>query len=170
MILLFTLGALLGVAASVILWQRETIYFIMNPDRIQVKSAGEIQEALYSGEAGGIRRLPDGGLEYSLLGGTVALSVSFEGDSLSRMNAAFNIYSIPVKTVSGALKQAHSVLSPYLGAPEINALCAVIAWEMPGATTSNSMDYRRQFGAYTVSVGGSLVSGDARVTVERSSP
>ncbi len=147
-----------------LVWQRETIYYITHTDRIEVKSAAEIQNALRSGGYSDLRS-SDGEWAYSLLDGTIALNVTFTGDELSRMDAAFNFFSIPIKTISGALKQAHSVLSPYLNPPEINALCAIIAWEMPGYTSAETINYRREIGAYTLTVKGSLVTGDASVSV-----
>lgn len=116
------------------------------------------------GDYGSVYASEDG-LSYSILDGTIALNVAFAGGELSRMDAVFNVYSIPIKTISNALKQAHFILSPYLTPPEINALCALIALEMPGYTTANEMDYRRQIGGYTVTVSGSLVTGNASVSV-----
>ncbi|MDR1691966.1 MAG: hypothetical protein LBR72_01280 [Oscillospiraceae bacterium] len=137
-----------------------------NPDKITVKSASEIQETLRErgfGETG------DGRFAYSLLDGTVAVAAAFAGDELSSMDAVFNLYAVPVKTVSGALREAHGVLAPYLTPPEINALCAILAWEIPGQTSSDAIRYQRTIGAYTVSVNGSLITGDASVGVTKNS-
>ena len=145
------------------LWQRETIYYILHPNKIQIKSADEIKTALLSGEYGAVEDRA-GVLRYRVLDGSVEVGVTLD-NTLLRLDAAFNAYGIPVGGVPDALRKARFVLSPYLSAPEVKALSVLISTELPGLVTSAGIEYSRGVGGHTVFVAGSMDTGDMVVTV-----
>ncbi|MDR0324988.1 MAG: hypothetical protein LBI19_02690 [Oscillospiraceae bacterium] len=163
MILLCVLGTLLVSLAILAVWQRETLYFVFNPDRIQAKSADEIREALLSGDYGAVED-SGGVLTYRVLDGTVQVGVTLD-QTLQRLDARFNAYNIPISGISDALSKANVVLSPYLSPPEVKALGILISMELPGYVASSGIDYSLDIGSHAVFVAGSMDTGDMLVTV-----
>jgi hypothetical protein len=159
------LGTLLAILLIFALWQRETIYYILHPGKIQIKPADEIRAALLSGDFGPVEH--NGGFfRYLVLDGAAEVRVSLDA-TLYRLEARFNAHSIPVGGVSDALDKASAVLSPYLTPPEINALGFLIAAELPGRVSANSIDYSREISGHTVTVTGRPDTGDMLVSVAR---
>ena len=154
---------MLAVLAVLALWQRETIYFVLNSDKIQIKSADEIKSALLSGDYGPVEDR-GGVLRYRVLGGAVEVGVTLDR-TLCRLDAAFNAYGVPVGGVPDAVRKAQFVLSPYLSPPEVKALSVLIGAELPGAVTSAGIAYSRDVGSHTIVVTGSMDTGDMAVTV-----
>lgn len=151
------------------IWQRDTIYYILRQDRIQVKSAQAIETALRSGDYGELLET-DGGYSYKLLEGSVQINVAFGGGYLTSLNAGFNMYDVPLKTIPAALDAAQFVLSPYLTPPEIKALVFLIAGELPAYVSSDEINYRRTLGSsHTIEISGSMSTGNALVKVTGSS-
>jgi hypothetical protein len=131
---------------------------------MQIKSEAIIRDTLRTGDYGEIEETPNG-LVYYVLDGSVRVEAAFDNNELSQMNIWFNVYSIPVTTISDALGQAQFILAPYLTPPEINALCVLIASEIPSHTTTETLNYRRGIGEYTLLVVGSMRTGDTEARV-----
>jgi hypothetical protein len=144
-------------------WQRETIYYILNPGKIRLKAADEIRTTLLSEEYGAAA---DGGnLAYRVLDGTVEIGITLEDERLRHLGATFNVYGVPVGGIGDALSKAQFVLSPFLSPPEVKALCFVIGGELPGYTTANDVSYSLALGGHTLFVTGSIETGDMHVRV-----
>ena len=154
---------MLAILAVFAVWQRETVYFVFHPDKIQVKPADEIRQALFSGDYGVISG-SDSPLKYRVLDDAVEIDLVLD-QTLLRLDAGFNAFRIPAGGVSDILNKAHFVLSPYLSPPELKALGLLISMELPGHVAASGIEYSRDIGSHTVFVTGSMDTGDMLVTV-----
>jgi hypothetical protein len=160
------LGTLLTLLTAFAVWQRETIYFILNPDKITIKTVPVIREALFSGEYGPIEE-QNGVLRYRVLNGAVEIGADLGPGALNRIDAHFNMYDLRIGGIFDALNKAHTTLSPYLSPPEIKALAFLISIEFSGAVSADEIRYTREISGYAVTVTGKATTGDILVTVIR---
>jgi hypothetical protein len=158
-ILLSAIGSILVILTALAIWQRETVYYVFNPCKIQIKTEADIRETLYTDVFGEITKTRDG-LIYYLFNGTVRVGLAFDDNRLLKMEIIFNANSIPVSSISDAFSQAHSILAPYFTPPEINALCILFANEIPSYVTGNSINYQRDIGEYSLVVYVNMITGE----------
>lgn len=152
--MLTVFGSLLVVLATFGFWQRETIYFIIHPDKIQIKPAGEIRAALKAGDAGVF--------SYTVLNDAVEIDVTLD-TAFRRLDARFNAVKAPVNGVFDAIGKAQEILSPYLSPPEVKALCFILSMEIPAYAGGETLDYTRSIGNVTITITGSLRTGEMAV-------
>ena len=79
------------------------------------------------------------------------------------MEARFNAYAIPIRTIPEGLNKAQDVLSPYLGKDEIKALGFLLSVQMPKHFNKNEVNYTKTFGSYTITVEGRMDTGEMLV-------
>jgi hypothetical protein len=148
--IILALAAVLLLSGGFILWQWRTIGFILNPDTIRLKP--DTRETILRHAGAYV----DGGIVvYRLLDDTVEVRAAFdETDSFRYLEARFDAYGVPVKSIPDAARKAEDALSPYLGRDEIKALSFILSTEIPGKVSANTINYTRKIGSLTITAQG----------------
>jgi hypothetical protein len=157
-------GVFLAVITISAVWQRDTVRFLFNPDQIQIKHADEIRGGLNPGMPNRAANR-DGTFTYRALDDTILFRGALCEKRLIILEVGFNVFSIPVNNVSGALRIAPELLSPYLSKPEINALGIIIASEMVSRISSGRIQYYRPVGEHILSVYGDIETGEVQIEI-----
>jgi hypothetical protein len=147
---------LLTLCLALAFLNRQTLYFLINPEQIRVKTAEEIFSAL------------NGNLTYRALDDAVHVGVTLAEDGLERLEARFNAYNIRINSIPAAARLAQDELSPYLTPPEIKALGILMTAGLSNAVSADTVEYALPIGGHVIGVTGNLGTGDMLVVVSRS--
>ena len=158
----------LAALGTFLIIKRETVSYVLHPEKIVIRSAGDMRERLQEGDFK-ITKETEGEIEYTAMDGSVNISVRTDGDTVTDMQAGFNAYDFEVNGVSDAMEYAKEILDPFYTESQIEAIVTVVAMDLPSYIGSDAVDYTRELGGYTLRADGSLSSGDIQVKAEHNS-
>lgn len=158
--------ALLVMLCIYLIVKRETIWYILNTDEIQMRSADEMRALVKEGGYIILSETEDE-LEYTAADGAVSIRVSTEGDKVTKMTAQFNAYDFQVNNVGDAQKYADELLSPYYTEPQIEALVMVVASDVISYLNAEEIDYSKDIGGYSLQTDAQIRDGNVSVEMTR---